>query len=198
MSTAKQALEADLQKLFPLAQALDGRNTETKPALCHPLSCLVVMRRILSKSERSKWFTVFYFAVRSNYRHPRHSIARGIWELTGAKSGGGICTAKIAVPVTPSVALHSQAGRFMAGPFTKIRSCLYYSEGFADVAQLVEQSIRNRQVIGSSRIVGSIIFNNLTLLISRVFPFCCSTTAAHGEKLAHTKNRDSLTRPSTA
>jgi hypothetical protein len=28
----------------------------------------------------------------------------------------------------------------------------------ADVAQLVEQSIRNRQVIGSSPIVGSIVF----------------------------------------
>jgi hypothetical protein len=31
----------------------------------------------------------------------------------------------------------------------------------ADVAQLVEQSIRNRQVIGSSPIVGSIDFNTL-------------------------------------
>ena len=31
----------------------------------------------------------------------------------------------------------------------------------ADVAQLVEQSIRNRQVIGSSPIVGSRVFNYL-------------------------------------
>jgi hypothetical protein len=32
----------------------------------------------------------------------------------------------------------------------------------ADVAQLVEQPIRNRQVIGSSPIVGSILFNNFS------------------------------------
>ena len=31
------------------------------------------------------------------------------------------------------------------------------SEGYADVAQLVEQLIRNQQVIGSSPIVGSIL-----------------------------------------
>jgi hypothetical protein len=35
---------------------------------------------------------------------------------------------------------------------------LYDEAGNADVAQLVEQSIRNRQVIGSSPIVGSITF----------------------------------------
>ena len=33
-----------------------------------------------------------------------------------------------------------------------------YNRGEADVAQLVEQSIRNRQVIGSSPIVGSTKF----------------------------------------
>ena len=37
-------------------------------------------------------------------------------------------------------------------------SCSIYNRRKADVAQLVEQSIRNRQVIGSSPIVGSTKF----------------------------------------
>jgi hypothetical protein len=40
------------------------------------------------------------------------------------------------------------------GPFT-VTSNDVYNRNQADVAQLVEQSIRNRQVIGSSPIVGS-------------------------------------------
>ena len=40
------------------------------------------------------------------------------------------------------------------GPFT-VTSSDSYNRNQADVAQLVEQSIRNRQVIGSSPIVGS-------------------------------------------
>jgi hypothetical protein len=39
--------------------------------------------------------------------------------------------------------------------------------GQADVAQLVEQSIRNRQVIGSSPIVGSSLFNSLPTISSK-------------------------------
>jgi hypothetical protein len=37
------------------------------------------------------------------------------------------------------------------------------TEEFADVAQLVEQLIRNQQVNGSSPFVGSMNFNNLRL-----------------------------------
>jgi hypothetical protein len=40
----------------------------------------------------------------------------------------------------------------------------YVQKGRADVAQLVEQLIRNQQVIGSSPIVGSINFCALALL----------------------------------
>src|SRR6266568_1570180 len=39
--------------------------------------------------------------------------------------------------------------------FTRLRSSHYYRRGIADVAQLVEQSIRNRQVTGSIPVVGS-------------------------------------------
>ena len=41
-----------------------------------------------------------------------------------------------------------------------------YNRNTADVAQLVEQSIRNRQVIGSSPIVGSNFFKNLPTISS--------------------------------
>jgi hypothetical protein len=37
-----------------------------------------------------------------------------------------------------------------------MRNSHYYRKGAADVAQLVEQSIRNRQVTGSIPVVGSI------------------------------------------
>ena len=45
---------------------------------------------------------------------------------------------------------------------------------FADVAQLVEQSIRNRQVTGSIPVVGSIIIYYLTPLPSGVSFYCCT------------------------
>jgi hypothetical protein len=38
----------------------------------------------------------------------------------------------------------------------------------ADVAQLVEQPIRNRQVSGSSPLVGSILFSNFPALVSAI------------------------------
>ena len=42
-----------------------------------------------------------------------------------------------------------------------------YNRSQADVAQLVEQSIRNRQVIGSSPIVGSTNFFYFQQLLAR-------------------------------
>ena len=47
------------------------------------------------------------------------------------------------------------AGRWERGAeLYRLSNCIY-NRSEADVAQLVEQSIRNRQVIGSSPIVGS-------------------------------------------
>ena len=49
--------------------------------------------------------------------------------------------------------------RFASSPVNLLSLGQFSCSGFpADVAQLVEQSIRNRQVIGSSPIVGSSLF----------------------------------------
>ena len=61
-----------------------------------------------------------------------------------------------------------------------------FKEG-ADVAQLVEQSIRNRQVIGSSPIVGSILFRENRSRF-RIKP-------AASRLLAHRARRASRPRP---
>jgi hypothetical protein len=48
----------------------------------------------------------------------------------------------------------------------------------ADVAQLVEQPIRNRQVIGSSPIVGSIL-QRRSSLTTHVAPICARQIPVH-------------------
>ena len=58
--------------------------------------------------------------------------------------------------------MSSERGRPMGTPLSigLCKPLIYLKKSFfrADVAQLVEQSIRNRQVIGSSPIVGSSFF----------------------------------------
>ena len=140
----------------------------TRPARCHPLSCRAVIRRILSMSERSKSFTVVQIAVPGNYRHARHSIARGISKFTGAMiPNGGIGWTELQIrrcQVTPCM---RGMGETSMQLFTKARSSLYYRKGLADVAQLVEQSIRNRQVTGSIPVVGSRDFRWALLVSAR-------------------------------
>ena len=51
-------------------------------------------------------------------------------------------------------------------PFPEKQEAIWYTNQVpskADVAQLVEQPIRNRQVIGSSPIVGSSLFRSLPI-----------------------------------
>ena len=64
----------------------------------------------------------------------------------------------------------SEAGAHSRILWTQRRTPLH-SVSKADVAQLVEQSIRNRQVIGSSPIVGSILsllYRQIKLVLPRI------------------------------
>ena len=45
----------------------------------------------------------------------------------------------------------------------------------ADVAQLVEQPIRNRQVIGSIPILGSILFKSCRIVHRDLLHICCTS-----------------------
>lgn len=58
-------------------------------------------------------------------------------------------------------------------PFT-VTSGDVYNRNQADVAQLVEQSIRNRQVIGSSPIVGSIFSIAYRQSVHHLLHRCCT------------------------
>ena len=51
---------------------------------------------------------------------------------------------------------HKERAKDGPGSLRKCDAPVTIKEGFADVAQLVEQSIRNRQVTGSIPVVGSI------------------------------------------
>lgn len=69
--------------------------------------------------------------------------ASSVIHVAAASSKGSTCRISVRTVIST------------VGTLYEIRRARYYGIGFADVAQLVEQSIRNRQVIGSSPIVGS-------------------------------------------
>ena len=60
----------------------------------------------------------------------------------------------------------------------------------AGVAQLVEQLIRNQQVIGSSPIAGSRLLRNSSILTGLIVPGCFRVGNTWGNRLAHFELRD--------